>query len=105
MNIPKSVKIGFKDYKINMKENVIDGGDVCYGNISYDQEVINIANSYSDDQQKATLIHEAIHGVDFYLDIGLTEEQITKLGKGLYTFIKDNPDIFKECSINETNKR
>ncbi|MDF2805021.1 MAG: hypothetical protein K0S61_4926 [Anaerocolumna sp.] len=100
MNIPESVKIGFKDYKINKVDgDVIDGTAVCYGNIKFDDGIINIANKYSTDQVNCTLFHEVIHGIDDNFDIGLSEEQTQKLGKGLYGFIKDNPLIFKDKMI------
>lgn len=95
MIIPEKVKIGYKDYKVNMKDgNVIDDNALCYGNIEYDKGNINLSKLYTADQQKCTLIHECIHGIDDIFDIDLSEEQIEKLGKGVYGFIKDNPEIF-----------
>lgn len=95
MIIPDKVKIGYKDYKINMKDgNIIDDNAVCYGNIEYDEGNINLSKSYTIDQQKCTCIHECLHGIDNAFDIKLSEEQVTKLGKAIYTFIRDNPEMF-----------
>lgn len=97
MNIPDKVKIGYKDYKVNMHDgNLVDDNQVCYGTIEYDSEIINISNLYSDNSKKCTLIHECVHGIDEFLDIGLSEEQVTKLGKGIYDFIRDNQYMFIE---------
>lgn len=100
MNIPESVKIGYKDYKINKSDNdVISDNTVCYGEIQYDNGVINISKKHSEDQVNCALIHECVHGIDDIFDVGLSEEQITKLGKGLYGFIKDNPSLFSNNGL------
>lgn len=96
LNIASEVKIGYKNYKVNMVDgDVVDNNSVCYGNIKFDEGNINISKLYSKDQQECTLIHECLHGIDDIVEAGLNEEQIRKLGKGLYAFIKDNPDMFK----------
>lgn len=97
MRIPEQARIGFKDFHVNMIDgNVISDYKVCYGNIEYDNGNINISALHSEDQQNCTFIHECLHGIDEVFEIGLEEEQVRKLAKGIYTFIKDNPDIFKE---------
>ncbi|WP_035290255.1 hypothetical protein [Clostridium sp. KNHs214] len=95
MDIPNGVKIGYKDYKINIQDApIIDGNEVCYGNIEYDNGNINISSFYSEDQQKCTFIHECLHGIDEIVESNLEEEQVRKLGKGIYQFIKDNKKLF-----------
>lgn len=94
-NIPDKVKIGFKDYKVNkVGHEVISDNQVCYGEIQYDNGVINLSTINSKDMQNCALIHECVHGIDDIFDIGLSEDKIIKLGKGMYEFIKDNPQIF-----------
>jgi len=96
MNMPSEVKIGYKTYKVNIIDgNVVDGNKVCYGIIKYDDGDINISNLYSKDQQECTVIHECLHGIDDIVEAELSEEQIRRISKGLYAFIKDNPEIFK----------
>lgn len=97
MNIPNKVKIGYKDYTVNKVDGeVTEGNTVCYGVIHYDDGIIDISKKYSEDQQKCALIHECIHGIDDVFDIGLSEKQTEKMGKGLYGFMKDNPNIFND---------
>lgn len=97
MVIPDNVKIGYKDYKVTMVDgHVIDDNKVCYGCIEYNDSNINISKQYSIDQQKCTFLHECIHGIDDVVEIGLDEDQVRQLAKGLYQFIKDNPEIFKQ---------
>lgn len=99
LNIPDKVKIGFKDYKVNkIDHEVISDNQVCYGEIQYDNGIINLSTINSKDMKNCALIHECVHGIDDIFDIGLSEEQVTKLGKAMYTFIKDNPQIFAGVS-------
>lgn len=91
MNIPKNVKIGYKDFEVNLVPNkVIDEDVICYGNINHNDQIINISSLYGEDQQKMTFIHECLHGIDDMAETDLTEDQVRKLAKGLYSFIKDN---------------
>lgn len=96
MKIPSEVKIGYKNYNVNMIEgNLVEDNKVCYGTIDYDEGNIKLSNLYSNDQKKCTFIHESIHGIDDIMEIDLDEDQVRKLGKGVYQFIKDNPEVFK----------
>ncbi len=47
-----------------------------------------------EEQQRATLCHEMLHGLDEMYSIGLKEKQIEKLGNALYMLIRDNPELF-----------
>lgn len=99
MNIPDKVKIGFKNYEVNMVDgDVTEGNSVCYGVIHFDDGIIDISKKYSRDMQECSLIHECVHGIDDIFGIDLSEDQIIKLGKGIYGFIKDNPQLFVKPS-------
>ena len=97
MNIPKKVKIGYKDYEVIQASGPLENNNkLCYGCIDYDSGKLNIATDYSTDTINNTFIHECLHGIDDVTEIGLTEEQINTLAGGIYAWIKDNPKIFKE---------
>jgi len=97
MKIPETVRIGFKDYKVTKVDGyVIDDNAVCYGNIEYDKDNINLSLNYSKDLINCTFIHECLHGIDNIEETELTEDQIRKIAKGLYSFVRDNPKIFTE---------
>lgn len=99
MKIIDKVKIGYKDYKVTKVDgNLVRDNIVCYGNIEYDNSNINISNLYSKDQQECAFIHECLHGIDDIVEAKLTEDQVRLMGKGLYDFIKSNPEIFKDDS-------
>ena len=97
MKIPDKVKIGFKDYTVNRIDGpVISDNCVCYGDVTYDTGIIRLQDTgLSEDMKQCCFIHECIHGINDIFDIGLSEEQTTMLGKGLYGLIKDNPEMFK----------
>lgn len=102
MKIPNRVKIGYKDYKVNkVEDNIIVNDSTCYGKIDFEKDSIDVSTLYSEEQQKCTFIHECLHGIDDNVETDLTENQIRKIGKGLYDFIKSNPNIFID---NETDK-
>ena len=99
MNIPEKIKIGWKEYAIIKKDydsDLVSGGDECYGQIFPSTRKLYINNCYDDEQKKATLIHEVLHGMDDIWGIDLKEEQVETLANAIYTVIKDNPKIFKE---------
>lgn len=94
MIIPKEIKVAYKNYSIEKVNNLNDGVNLLYGQCKYDEEKILLAEAYSKNQQECTLIHELIHAIDDIFSIGVTEEQVLKLGKGFYQVIKDNPEMF-----------
>ena len=95
MVIPEKVKILYKEYTVKTEENLHNKGGDLYGRILYLPEEIHLNVSGSDEQKKATLVHEIIHGMDEMYNIGLKERQVEKLGNAFYMLIKDNPQMFK----------
>lgn len=94
MKIPDKIKIGYKDYTVELLNALDDGAILLYGRIDYHKEIIELQKTYTHNQKCCTLIHEVIHGVDEMNGIGLKENQVIKLAKGLYQVIKDNPEMF-----------
>ena len=66
------------------------------GQTQYIEQLILINENASEEQQKATLIHELVHGLDELFGIELKEEQVEKLGNAFYMLIRDNLEMFKE---------
>jgi phosphomevalonate kinase len=96
MNIPEKVKVGYKDYKVIKVDHLDDELKLLYGRVDFDIETIKLCNRYPENHQKCTSIHELVHAVDEMQDIKLTEDQVIKLGTGLYQVIKDNPNMFTD---------
>lgn len=98
MRIPDKVKILYKDYDIEEKNNLHDNGGDLYGQIHYLPEKILLNSESSQEQKQATLIHEIIHGLDEMYCIGLKEKQVEKLGNAFYMLVRDNPQMFETAS-------
>lgn len=94
MLIPNKVKVLYKEYTVEEQVNLHDEKGDLYGRIHYLPEKIFLNACASEEQKKATLIHEIVHGLDEMYDIDLKEKQVEKLGNALYMLIKDNPGMF-----------
>lgn len=87
------VKIGWKEYEVKLLESqqkLKDNARECYGEILFDEKVIHINKNYDVEQQKATLIHEVLHGIEDMYSLELGEEVVTRLAQAIYTVLKDN---------------
>ncbi len=96
MYIPKVVKILYKNYKVEERADLHEGNEELLGQIQYLEEKILPREGTSEQQKKATLCHEIIHGLDDMYCIGLKEKQVEKLGNALYMLILDNSEMFGE---------
>lgn len=86
------IKIGYSTFDIRKVKphSTLIVGDEIFGEINYNDLCIYINNTCNENEQKITLIHEVLHGISDTFDIGLSEEQVEKLGKGLFTVLTDN---------------
>ena len=97
MIIPDSVNILFKKYTVRHDNNMRnDKGDLLYGQIDHIEQLITLNEAAGIEQQKATLMHAMVHGLDELYGIGLKEKQVEKLGTALYMLLRDNPEMFAE---------
>ena len=99
IEIPKNnkVKIGYKEYEIVKKPEIIDLPNECYGKIDYDKETIEISDKYSQKQQNATFLHELMHGIFEKLNLDelrRNEQIVNQVSSTLYEVFLDNPHIF-----------
>jgi hypothetical protein len=93
----KKVKIGYKEYEIIKKQQVIELPNDCYGKIDYDKEIIEISNRFNQKQQNQTFLYELVHGIFEKLDLhDLRQDEriVNQLATALYEVILDNPHIF-----------
>ncbi|WP_270396283.1 hypothetical protein [Mediterraneibacter massiliensis] len=99
MRIPEKVKILYKEYDVEEQGNLHNSGGDLYGQIHYLPEKIFLNADSSNEQKKATLVHEIVHGLDEMYMIGLKEKQVEKLGNAIYMLIRDNPQVFEREEI------
>ncbi len=93
MKIPKLIRIGGIDYEIRDVDNLNDGMNDYYGQISFEDSVIELnAQKQSHQRRCVTLWHEILHGIAEHasLDIENEEQVIDVLAKGIYQVLQDN---------------
>lgn len=95
MNIPNIIKIGGLKFTVEEKANQIRDNSRSGASCGNAQQ-ITIDKDISTQFKETTLIHEIIHQIDFVYNIGLEHQQVYQLEAGIYAFIKDNPNLFKE---------
>ena len=90
-NKPTINKIGYINYKISYVDELKDDDneDLCGKFIPAKDEIL-IHNKINLVAQKATLVHETIHGIEDFTGIELTEEQVIALGNMLFLWMNDN---------------
>lgn len=99
MNIPKTVKIGWRNYAIEQGEHRAgDKGGDLYGEILYEKRKIFLYDKMDADEKSVTLLHEIAHGILYNMGSVLRTDEnfITAFSENLYQVIKDNPNLFKD---------
>ena len=98
MNIPETVKIGWRNYTVTQGEHRAgDNGGDLYGEISYEKRKIFLYDKMDEDERNVTLLHEIAHGILYNMGSVLRTDEnfITAFSENLYQVIKDNPNMFK----------
>lgn len=87
------IKIGWKEYRVSVVEpdhSLILDGKECCGTINFDSSTIHLNGLMSNEENKNTLIHEILHGIEDMYGIELGEDKVDRLGNALFTILKDN---------------
>ena len=97
-----TVKIGFKNYRIEKPDEISEIKANFYGTADYDREVVKIANKFKQHDKNCTFIHEMLHCICNRLELdelNADEQTISLLSLGFYEAIIDNPHLFKMADI------
>lgn len=89
-SVPKSVRIFGREYSIKV-EPLEDVVGLCYEA----EQRISIAPDQTPIEEADTVLHETLHGLDYVLGMGLTEEQVRGTASGLIGILKDNPKFLR----------
>ncbi len=54
---------------------------------------ISVGTGFCIDEQRETVLHEAIHAVEYQLDLSFKEEQVRQLSVGVYQLLRANPEF------------
>lgn len=94
MKIPKSIRIGGVEYRIQYTPNLNDGQTMCYGTIDYEDHLIELSEDRgtSHEYRCITLWHEILHGIreQFGVEIDNEEEVVNMFSRGIYQVLQDN---------------
>jgi hypothetical protein len=67
----------------------------AYGMHFFGKCRIQIAPGLAHDREREVLVHELVHAVDEAMQSQLSEDQVEKLGVGVYALLSDNPELVR----------
>jgi hypothetical protein len=108
MIIPEVVRIGSCYYDVEFTDDsIVVGSQVCYGAVDFDNHIIKLSSKLGDEQsQEQTFLHELVHAMveERALDFKNDDMDfiVNELSKGLHQVILDNPHMFLEVEITES---
>lgn len=101
--LPKTLRIIGKLYKLLIVEKVDE--EESYGEHDYATQEIRSQQDQGFEPARDTVLHEALHGVDEQMDIGLKERQVRKLGTGILALMRDNPSFVRWLMAKEPKEK
>ena len=96
MSEKRTVRIGFKDYTVNLTKALEDDNrNLLHGKIHYGSSQLHLNTDNEAQTQWQTLLHEAIHGIlmeaGFNRDEHHDELWLDCVTSGICRFLRDNP--------------
>lgn len=90
------LKVGGMTYKVIIQEHfkAYDDDRNLWGYCDYEQQIIYIRESLSQQKKKQVLVHELTHAI--LHEVGYKEQDedlVNRFSKGLHQFLKDNPTL------------
>lgn len=98
----RKVRIVGKDYSLNPASGRQFLDNDHYGQIIHQNLSILYSVDQSPAQLKDTIIHEALHGIDYAMQTDLEEKHVHALASGLYAWMVDNKKLVRWI-IGDTN--
>jgi hypothetical protein len=80
-----------------------DDGEPGDGRQDTSKQEIYVRDGQPLETEQDTVLHEVIHSVEETLDMGLTEDQVTKLATVLLAVVKDNPSFVRYLASKKKN--
>ena len=78
MKIPKIVRIGYQDVKIERETATFSKQTDCYGEYEHRKNQITIQNDLSNLDEANTLLHEVLHGIVYINSLTQTGAPLDK---------------------------
>jgi len=100
MKLPKKIEVLNRTYKV-VEKDMSEGSSI--GSSAFATGTIAIHSNLDSQAQADTLLHEIIHAILTAMGHEVsekeslhTEENVLIISNGLATFLRDNPETFKE---------
>ena len=95
MFIPNNVKIGPRTFRVKFEENLLDIEETqrLNGHILFDKAVIIIDSELALVSQRLTMMHEIVYGIADYLDVDMSEKEVSLMANGITAMLMDNPEV------------
>lgn len=97
IDLPKTVKIGWRDFRIEVFPNAEARDRRLMGETAMQQGLIRIDLQFDDRQVAATLLHEILHAMFNCWQMAKEDDEeriVTTIESGLSTIWRDNPEVF-----------
>ena len=97
IKLPKTIKVGYADYKIVQMKREIADADSKDGHCNVREHIITIrAENRPQSEIANTLLHEVMHAIWYMWGNGSGQEEetcVTTLSNGLLTVMRDNKEF------------
>lgn len=95
--LPKSIKIGYRDYKLEEWKQTVATANEASGQLFIKEGVIGYNQEEKGVSHANTILHEIIHGIVYQWNMELDERReesiVNSLTNGLTTVFVDNPQL------------
>lgn len=99
MKLPKSIKVGYKKYKVLQWQSTEDRSSPHLGNCDRLRNVIRVDTSYGDAETLNTLVHEVLHACWWNAGLrfdDIEEEIVNTMANQLTQVLIDNKIVIKK---------
>lgn len=86
----KSLRIVGKNYRVLSVPSMDD-----FGQCDDELQELRIKPNLAPDLERDTLLHEAIHAIDYHMSLNMSEKQVSCVAAGVYALFNDNPEFWK----------
>ena len=94
--IPQSIKIGYKDYKLEKWKQTVANANDAHGQFFAKEGIIGYTEEEKGISHANTLLHEILHAIVYQWNIELGDKEepvVNGLTNGLTTVLVDNPKL------------
>ena len=95
MKRPDKLRILGKTYRIAYLRRAFygDSGDELNGECILEQQKIKIRHGLGALEERETVLHEAMHGVEQTMGVKISEADLTRMAAGVLALLTDNPEF------------